>query len=757
MVKPVWNNAQRVNHQNFAKKTHPCAKKNLVLRAVLMKSGLVSVNTARQVNTAHSKTTVNAARPISYHFKITHSTVKRPIHKNTTFKNSNINQRVNTVKDKKFNTAKPKAVVNAGNPQIDLQDQGVIDSGCSRHMTGNMSYLTDYEEIDGGYVTFGGNPKGGKITKKCTIKTGNLDFENVYFVRELKFNLFSVSQMCDKKNSALFNDTECIVLSPNFKLIDESQVLLRVPRKNNMYSIDLKNIVPKGGLTCLFAKATSDESKLWHRRLVNMSYLSNFKKFDGGYVAFAGGAKGGRITRSISACHSSEEIGSSQDYILMPLWKDGLPFDSSSKDTSNDEPQPSNDAGKKDDEGRIDDQERTKNSAQDVNTIRPSINTASTNFNTGNLNINTVSPTVPTTPLESTYVDFFGDESELDLSNIATTYPVPTTPNTRIHKELSLDHVVGDVQFGVQTRRMINKQGFISVIYKGKTHKDLHTCLFAYFLSQEEPKKVIQALKDPSWIEAMQEELLQFKLQQCCTLRGYLMTIRAIGNKIGVQNKKDERACDSIKILLCARWDIISAFCMAKLKKKFMSVNLHDLKIQSFLTKFTRIKGDILLVQVYVDDIIFGSTKKVLCTEFEKLMHKKFQISSMGELTFFLGLQVTQKDDGIFIRDKYLKGQPKLGIWYPKDSPFDLEAYTDSNYASASLDRKFTIGVKNLVFHSKTKHIEIRHHFIRDSNEKKLIQMIKIHTDHNVADLLTKAFDVGRFQYLIASIGMLNP
>ncbi|GJZ48232.1 ribonuclease H-like domain-containing protein, partial [Tanacetum coccineum] len=154
-----------------------------------------------------------------------------------------------------------------GNPQMDLQDQGVIDSGCSRHMTRNMSYLTDYEEIDGGYVAFKGNPKGGKIIGKGTIITGNLDLENVYFVRELKFNLFSVSQMCDKKNSVLFNDTECIVLSPNFKLIDESQVLLRVPRKNNMYSVDLKNIIPKGGLTCLFAKTTSDESKLWHRRL----------------------------------------------------------------------------------------------------------------------------------------------------------------------------------------------------------------------------------------------------------------------------------------------------------------------------------------------------------------------------------------------------------------------------------------------------------------------------------------------------------
>ncbi|GJW71663.1 ribonuclease H-like domain-containing protein [Tanacetum coccineum] len=174
--------------------------------------------------------------------------------------------------------------VSKGNPQIDLKDQGVIDSGCSRHMTANMSSLTDYEEIDGGYVAFGGNPKGGKITGKGTIKTGNLDFENVYFVRKLKFNLFSVSQMCDKKNSVLFNDTECIVLSLNFKLIDESQVLLRVPRKINMYSVDLKNIVLKEGLTCLFAKATFDESKLWHRRLGHLNIKTMNKLVKGNLV-----------------------------------------------------------------------------------------------------------------------------------------------------------------------------------------------------------------------------------------------------------------------------------------------------------------------------------------------------------------------------------------------------------------------------------------------------------------------------------------
>nr|GEU36612.1 putative ribonuclease H-like domain-containing protein [Tanacetum cinerariifolium] len=271
------------------------------------------------------------------------------------------------------------------------------------------------------------------------------------------------------------------------------------------------------------------------------------------------------------------------------------------------------------------------------------------------------------------------------------------------------------------------------------------------------------------------------------------------------------------------------------------------------------------------NDIIFGSTKKSWCDEFEKLMKNRFQMSSMGELTFFLGLQVKQNEDGIFIsQDKYvaeilkkfdflsvktastpiktqkplvkveddadvdghlyrfqvtlktshlhavkrifryLKGQPKLGLWYPKVSSFDLEAYSNSDYTGANLDRKSITGgcqffgrrlilwqckkqtivatstteaeyvaaahyfrqvlwiqnqlldygfnfmntkiyidnesticiVKNTVFHSKIKHIKIRYHFIRDAYEKKLIQVLKIHTDDNVADLLTKAFDV---------------
>ncbi|GJY97815.1 putative ribonuclease H-like domain-containing protein [Tanacetum coccineum] len=135
-----------------------------------------------------------------------------------------------------------------------------------------ISYLTDHEKVDGGFVAFGDNSKGWKITGKGKIRTGKLDFEDVYFVKELKFNLFNVSQICDKKNSVLFTDTTCVVLSLDFKLTDESHVLLKVPGKDNMYSVDLKNVVPQGGLTCLFAKATPVEFNLWHKRLGHVNF-----------------------------------------------------------------------------------------------------------------------------------------------------------------------------------------------------------------------------------------------------------------------------------------------------------------------------------------------------------------------------------------------------------------------------------------------------------------------------------------------------
>nr|GEV57297.1 hypothetical protein [Tanacetum cinerariifolium] len=151
-----------------------------------------------------------------------------------------------------------------------IDDKGYWDSGCSRYMTGNISYLSDYESFGGGYVSFG---QGGcKITGKGTIKTGKLEFENVYFVKDLKYNLFSMSQICDNKNSVLFTDLECIVLGQNFKLSYDDNVLLKTPRQHNMYSIDLNNILPHKDLTCLVAKASADECMLYHRRLGHLNF-----------------------------------------------------------------------------------------------------------------------------------------------------------------------------------------------------------------------------------------------------------------------------------------------------------------------------------------------------------------------------------------------------------------------------------------------------------------------------------------------------
>nr|GEY43108.1 ribonuclease H-like domain-containing protein [Tanacetum cinerariifolium] len=134
------------------------------------------------------------------------------------------------------------------NPFLDVKDEGIFDSGCSKSMT-------------------------GRITGKGTIRTPTLDFENVYYGKELQqFNLFSTSQICDKKNRVLFTDIKCLVLSKDFKLLDKSMVVLRVPRKHNLYTINLNNLYPWGNLACLVAHALVDESVKWYRRMGHVNY-----------------------------------------------------------------------------------------------------------------------------------------------------------------------------------------------------------------------------------------------------------------------------------------------------------------------------------------------------------------------------------------------------------------------------------------------------------------------------------------------------
>ncbi|GJW15361.1 putative ribonuclease H-like domain-containing protein [Tanacetum coccineum] len=517
--------------------------------------------------------------------------------------------------------------------------------------------------------------------------------------------------MCDKKNYVLFTDTECLVLSPNFKLPDENQILLKIPRKDNMYSFDMKNIVPKESLTCLVAKATLDESMLWHRRLGHINFKNinklvkdnlikrlpqNVLKMTKPVLLVLKGSntelldetneilknfikeienlvdKKVKIIRSenetefknkvmddfcrekcikreysitrtpqqngvaekrnrtlieaartmladsklpttfwaeavSTACYVQNRVlvvkpHNKTPYELFRGFKPALSFmrpfgchvtilntldiprhvmdakvmkedtsyfDSPTKDVDNGEPKTANDAQKQVEDGPNNEnaeQERfaDDSSTKDVNAAGQHVNTASPDVNTGSLKLNVVGPSVNTassnehdspedmftmgvsSTLEATHIESFSDEDEpeVDLGNITNSYTVPTTPNTRIHKDHPIDNVIGDVKSSVQTRRMTkptSEQGFLSDVYEQKTHDTLNTCLYACFLSQIEPTSIAKALSDSSWVEAMQEELLQFKLQQVWILVDLPNGKKAIGTKWVFRNKKDER------------------------------------------------------------------------------------------------------------------------------------------------------------------------------------------------------------------------
>ncbi|GJV20545.1 putative ribonuclease H-like domain-containing protein [Tanacetum coccineum] len=514
---------------------------------------------------------------------------------------------------------------------------------------------------------------------------------------------------------------------------------------------------------------------------------------------------------SDNAGQARKETKPIKNYILLPLCPADPPSSQDPKSSQDDGSKPSSDDGKKVDEDSRKDSEGIDQEKEDnVNSIN-NVNAASTNeVNVVGGKISIELPFDPNIHALEDYSIFDSsrddedDGAEADMNNLDTTIQVSPIPTTRIQKDHPLDKVIGDLQSATQTRRMsksLEEHGFVSTIQQRTNHKDLQNCLFACFLSQEEPKK----------------------LQEVWTLVDLPNGKRAIGTKWVFRNKKDERgimirnkarlvaqgytqeegidydvvfsavarieairlflAYASFKDFVVYQMDVKSAFIYGKIEEEVYVCQPPGFEDPNFPDRVYKVKkalqkGDILLVQVYVDDIIFGSTKKELCNAFEKLTHEKFQMSSMGELTFFLGLQVQQKKDGKFIsQDKYvdeilkkfgftevktastsmetqkpllkdedgeevdvhmyrsmidslmyltssrpdimfavcacaryqvnpkvlhlydvkrifryLKRQPKLGLWYLKDSSFDLVAYTNSDYAGASLDRKSTTG-----------------------------------------------------------------
>ncbi|GJS57545.1 putative ribonuclease H-like domain-containing protein [Tanacetum coccineum] len=204
-----------------------------------------------------------------------------------------------------FNYNSGPTFIRTEHPLKNMVDRGIFDSGCSGHMTGNKDQLEDFEEFNGGSVTFGGSK--GYISGKGRIRVGNLDFDSVSFVKELgHFNLFSISQICDKQHKVLFTETECLVVSSDFKMPDENQILLKVPRHHNMYSFDMKTPSPAKGFACLIAKATSDESRLWHRRLGHINF-KNLNKLVKGNLVRGLPSKVFKNDHTCVACHKGKQ------------------------------------------------------------------------------------------------------------------------------------------------------------------------------------------------------------------------------------------------------------------------------------------------------------------------------------------------------------------------------------------------------------------------------------------------------------------
>ncbi|GJS49866.1 putative ribonuclease H-like domain-containing protein [Tanacetum coccineum] len=445
---------------------------------------------------------------------------------------------------------------------------------------------------------------------------------------------------------------------------------------------------------------------------------------------------------------------------------------------------------------------------QQVNTASPEVNTGSREVSTAVPEVNTATPEDLMGPIP-TSEDTQVEDQEIELGNLSPSYAVSSTPHTRIHKDHPIDHVIGDVHLQLQTKKDDN------------------------FYSET--------------LEAMQEELLQFKLQNVWVLvdlpKVYQMDVKSaflygqIEEEVYVCQPpgfEDPDHPDKVYKVVKALYGLHQAPRAWTTGKKGIFIS-QDKYVHEILRKFN------------YSDVKSASTP----TDLEKPLVKDGDAddvdehlyrSMIGSLMYLTAsrpdimfavcacarFQVSPKTSHLLAVKRifrYLKGKPSLGLWYSKDSPLELVAYTDSDYAGATLDRKSTTGgcqflgnrliswqckkqtvvatstteaeyvaaasccgqvlwiqnqlldygynfmntviyidntsticiIENPVQHSKTKHIEIRHHFIRDCNAKKLIQMAKIDTQHNVADLLTKGFDAGRFQYLVSSIGMLNP
>nr|GEV76605.1 hypothetical protein [Tanacetum cinerariifolium] len=770
-----------------------------------------------------------------------------------------------------------------GASQDALKDQ-YFDNGCSRHMTGNISYLNGFKEHDEGYVSFGGGAKGGKITGKGIIKTTTKDETS----RIIKSFITEIENLVEKKAEAV--NTACFV---------QDRVLVVKQHFKTLYEL-FKGRSPALSLMRPFG---------CHVSILNT--LDQSEKFDGKlddriFVGYSTTSKAFRVYNiRTNKVEENLHITFLENKPMItgggPEWLFNLNVLSKSinyapvfADTNS-----TNFAGKEasfDAASESDNQERpnAESNTTTINTGGP-INTTPTYVESPN------DPIMPNLEDARIFDDAYDDRdegAEADYNNLETDILVSHIPSTRIHNDHPKEHIIGETLLDLPPgKRSIgtkwvyrNKRDQKGIVVKNKAR------LVSQGLRQEEsidydkvfaPVARIEAISQPPGFVDPEFPDRVYKVEKA--LYGLHQAPRACVDSASTPMEthkplsKDAAGTyvdvhlyrsmiGSLMYLTSSRPDIMfgsplesiaysdSDYASASLDRKsttggcqFLGLELKGYLINDDYddlvqhadkkelaipgqTKTSKelsnplmpdisqplgfvdpefpdrvgeidktlsikhIKNDIPLVQVYVDDIIFGSTKSVKSASTPIETHKPLSkdaagtdvdahlySSMIGSLMYLTSsrpdimfavcacsrFQVQPKVSHMHTVKRifrYLKGQPTLVLWYPKDSPLELIAYSNSDYAGPVLienlqqevtnihvDNESAICVvKNHVYHSKTKHIEIRHHFIRDYYEKRLIEMVKIHNDYNVADLLTKAFDVTSFLLLVGLVDIVG-
>nr|GEU60277.1 hypothetical protein [Tanacetum cinerariifolium] len=786
------------HHKQYAPLTHSKPQKHRIPTAVFTQSKPVFNTAIRPVSVALPNITVT--RPRHAHQVVTKfkSPIRRYITCSPSSRTNNTPPRVNVVQVLVVSVVQGKQGT-WGNPQQVLQDKGVIDSGCSRHMTGNMSYLSDFQKLNGGYVTFGGNPKCGKITGKCKIKTGKLDFDDVYFVKELKFNLFSVSQMCDKKNSVLFTDTECLILSPDFKLPDENQVLLRVPRENNMHNVNLKNIIPFGDLTYLFAKihlgvflATKDETtpilKTFLTGLENQLSLrvkvirsdngTEFKIYDLNQLC---GLRG--IKREFSVPRIPQQNGIAErknktlieavrimlaDLLLLPFWAEAvntvcymLPLIKKEHDFDTMKPESavilssSSSAQTKNQDDKTKIEDKGNATGPSISAAGPSNTAVSPTYGKSSFTDAFQLPNGPDMP-ELEDITYSDDEDvvgvEADFNNLKSSIPVSPIPTTRIHKDHPVSQIIELLQFKMQKvwvlvdlpygKRAIgtkwvykNKKDERGIVIRNKARlvtqghtqeegidyeedfapvarieairlflayasfmgfmvylmdvkseflygiieEEVYVCQPSGFEDPNHPNKVYRVVKalyglhqaPRAWYETLATYLLENGFHRG-TIGQTLFIKKQKGDILQVKQNKDGIFISQDKYVA----EILRKFGLTEGKSASIPIDTEKPLLKD---------PDGEDVDVHIYRSMIGSLIYLTSSRLDIM----FAVCACAHFHVTLKALHLHTVKWIF---RYLKGKPHLGLWYPKDSPFDLVAYSDSDYAGASLDKKSITG-----------------------------------------------------------------